>query len=125
MKSHRRTLGQWGESLAADYLNEKGYRILDKNVYSKYGELDIIALENTRDGDVLVFVEVKTRSTTSFGYPEEAVDIHKREHLLHSARAYLQEQPMPADAWQIDVISIQRLPDSAAPELVHFKDVCS
>lgn len=124
MKSHPSSLGNWGESLAAEYLRHKGFQIVDQNVYSRYGELDIVALEETREGKVLVFVEVKTRSTTSFGYPEAAVDSHKQQHLLRSARAYCQEHEQLPDVWQIDVISIFGRPGGPRPEMVHFRDIC-
>lgn len=69
-------LGKWGEDLAAEYLECKGYTIIERDWKSGRRDLDIIA----QDGEVIVFVEVKTRRNSLYGQPEEAVDYHK----LHS-----------------------------------------
>lgn len=68
-----------------------------------YGEMDIIC----RKADTLVFVEVKTRTGTNFGWPEEAVTKTKREHLVNTAMTFFDEHPeFQSDTWQIDVIAI-------------------
>jgi putative endonuclease len=101
--SHNRNLGKWGEQAAADYLLEKGYSIVARNWKSLYGEVDLI----TRKGDLLVFVEVKTRSGRNYGWPEEAITPLKQEHLVNSAETYLDETKLDAhQEWQIDVIAI-------------------
>ena len=66
-------VGSKGEDLAAEFLKDKGYRIIGRNYKTPIGELDIIA----KDGETLVFVEVKTRSSNAFGYPFEAVGSRK------------------------------------------------
>jgi putative endonuclease len=101
--NYNRSLGKWGEQIAADYLLENGYTIVARNWKSTYGEVDLIALNQ----DTLTFVEVKTRSGRNFGWPEEAVTPLKQEHLMNCAQSYLDE--IKADAnqeWQIDVIAI-------------------
>jgi putative endonuclease len=101
--AHNQSLGKWGETIAADYLQENGYSIIARNWKSPYGELDIIA----RRMDTLSFVEVKTRSGRSYGWPEEAITPQKQEHLVNSAQTYLDEMPDSANLeWQIDVIAI-------------------
>lgn len=77
--------GKWAEDLACRYLRERGYLIVARNWRWRGGEVDIIA----KDGDTLVFVEVKGRRGESHGRPEEAVDRRKRVHLWDSARAFL------------------------------------
>lgn len=116
--STRKMLGKWGESRAAEYLESKGYTILDRNAYSRYGEIDLVA----RQGDQLVFVEVKTRRSHSFGDPEQAVDARKQAHLVSAALAYLQANPDLDLSWRIDVIAIQRRPATDQLEIIHFEN---
>lgn len=75
--SHNRTVGARGESIAAAYLEGLGYRILDRNWYSRYGELDLVAAE----GDTLVAVEVKTRTGLGYGHPLQAITQRKADRL--------------------------------------------
>lgn len=116
--SSRRKLGLWGENLAAKYLNQIGYQIIDRNVYTKYGEIDLVA----RYKECMVFVEVKTRSSTAFGLPEEAVTEQKKTHLIESAQAYLQLHPEFSGDWRFDVIAIQRYQQDQEPEIIHFEN---
>lgn len=78
-------LGKAGENAAADYLEEKGYTILDRNWRKNRLELDIIATK----GDIIAFVEVKTRKNTDFREPHEAVDWKKIRHIVVAADAYI------------------------------------
>lgn len=84
-KSSRRAAGARREELTAKYLELQGYQILEQNFFSRYGEIDLIA----RDGDTLVFVEVKYRSNTAAGDPAEAVTAQKQERIRKTARYYL------------------------------------
>ncbi len=121
--THRQRIGRWGETTAAEYLSKHGYAILSRNARTRYGEIDLLA--RAPDG-VLVFVEVKTRTNRSFGYPEEAVDSRKLGHLISSAEAYLQEHPeLDAPGWRIDVIAIEGRPGEE-PDRVgieHFENI--
>ena len=83
---YKKIYGRAGERLAAKYLKRQGCKILKKNFAVKAGEIDIVAL----DGETLVFVEVKSRQSDSFGEPAEAVDAKKRKKYGLVARAYLQ-----------------------------------
>ena len=116
--NQRQALGQWGEQFAGDYLLARGYTIVERNVRTAYGEIDLVA----RQGDTLVFVEVKTRSSRAFGYPEEAITAKKRDHLLRASQAYLQEHTQSPCDWRIDVIAIQRSKTEKIPELKHFEN---
>lgn len=114
----RRTLGQWGESFAARYLEGIGYIILDRNIRTTYGEIDLIARHDLS----LVFIEVKTRTTSHYGLPEESVTAKKRSNLLASIQAYLQEHPDLVGDWRIDVISIEKYQGDDSPTITHFEN---
>ncbi len=117
MSKHRQELGKWGESIAAGYLAARGYSLVNRNVRTAHGELDII----TRQGDILVFVEVKTRSNTAFGHPEDAVTRTKQARLIAAAQDYLQTHPEIDRDWRIDVIAIRRRKHQE-PEILHFEN---
>jgi putative endonuclease len=98
-----KSLGQIGEDIAAQYLQKKGYKILERNYKKPWGEVDIIAKKN-RD---IVFVEVKTLSNNKF-LPEEEITIQKKKNLIRTANLYLSEKRYPDEQnWQIDVIGIE------------------
>jgi putative endonuclease len=123
MKNTRQNLGKWGEDLAAVYLSKQGYTLLDRNLRTPYGEIDLVMRQNDTKGETtLVFIEVKTRSSASFGLPEISVDSRKQEHLVNSALAYMQEHPELDCGWRIDVISIQKLKGGKPPRLTHFEN---
>ena len=120
MSKARQAFGKWGEQRAAAYLAERGYQILEHNVRTPYGEIDLIA----RQQSILVFVEVKARHTTRFGYPEESVGVRKQAHLMESAAAYLLAHPEFGENWRIDVIAILDRP-GAETEILHFENAVS
>lgn len=125
MTRSRKELGRQGEEWAARYLERRGYRILDRNVYSRFGEIDIVAETGDPDAPVTVFVEVKTRSSASYGYPEEAVDARKKDHLFACASLYIQQHPDRGNHWRVDVIAVESDLDQEQPRLQHFKDIIS
>ena len=118
MNSARLSLGCWGEALAAEFLVSNGYEIVARNQRTPYGEIDLVA----RINNGLVFVEVKTRSTDAYGHPEASVTPKKREHLIASAQAYIQEFSDPDISWRIDVIAIRKLKSPDQPEIIHFEN---
>lgn len=81
---YKKLLGQKGEKLVSKYLKERGYKILETNYRTPFGEADLIAL----DGDETVFVEVKTRSSVAYGTPAEAVTPEKRKRYYKIAQCY-------------------------------------
>lgn len=134
MSQAKQRLGRWGETQAARFLERRGYSILARNVRTPYGEIDLIARQpaginpdqegNPRDSNqITVFVEVKTRSTRTFGYPEESVTSRKQTHMLEAAQHYLQEQAGVEGDWRIDVISVLKLPNEREPRITHFENV--
>ena len=124
-KNHAQSVGRWGEELAAGYLRQRGYLILERNARTPYGEIDLVASRDELGGSCTVFVEVKTRRTGAFGLPEEALTARKRAHLLAAARAYLQAHPDLSDAWRIDVIAIRQMRIDETPEILHFENAIS
>jgi putative endonuclease len=118
-----KALGRLGESLAANYLRRKGYRILGRNYKSKIGELDLIAAKD----QTLVFVEVKTRTGNTVAEPYEAVDWKKRRKLLKLADGYLafggiSNLRSVFEDTRIDVISILMSKDGRIRNLEHIRD---
>ncbi len=118
MGQDRQALGKWGETLAARYLSQNGYSILERNARTPYGEVDIIA---TR-ADELIFVEVKTRSSPSLGPPEVSISSTKQSHMLAAAQAYLQVHPELSYDWRMDVIAIVKVKDQPA-QVEHFENI--
>lgn len=106
----RRVLGGYGEQLAARYLADRGVEVLERNWRCARGEVDLVA----RDGDCLVFCEVKTRRSLRFGDPVEAVDWRKVAKLRRLAAAWLREHDVHCDRVRIDVIAIHRPPTGPA-----------
>jgi putative endonuclease len=116
----RRTLGRYGEELAARYLTEQGLLVVDRNWRCAHGEIDLVA----RDGDCLVFCEVKTRRTERFGGAVEAVDRRKVATLRRLVAAWLQSHDERAVRVRIDVIGILR-PRRGPAQLRHLVGVGS
>jgi len=110
-------IGKWGEQAAADYLKERGYEIVAGNVRTPYGEIDLIA----KKGDFFIFIEVKARTSKTFGPPEVAVTPRNRQHMLSCAEHYTQQYLI--DHWQIDVIAVEQL--EGKPIITHFENAIS
>ena len=110
-------LGKWGEALAAEFVEQQGYEILERDWKSGHHDLDIIA----RDEDTLVIIEVKTRRNRLFGDPEEAIDYKKRLSLQSAINHYVKSHRIKIPM-RFDVISIVGMIGST-PEIDHIKDV--
>ena len=95
-------LGQRGERIAARYLTDRGLRLLDRNWRCREGELDIVA----RDGDAIVFCEVKTRREVGFGHPVEAVTPAKQRRLRLLAHRWLSAHEEHAPDLRFDVVGV-------------------
>jgi putative endonuclease len=119
----RQVIGRWGEQTAAEFLEMEGYSIIDRNVRTPYGEIDLIAQLELPQQRMTVFVEVKTRTNDSYGPPEESVTARKQAHLLAAVEDYMQKHPDPEMAWRVDVIAIRRMAAGEAPQIVHFQNV--
>ena len=112
---HNQRVGRWGEETAAGYLLQRGYELLARNTRTPYGEIDIIA----RQGDLTVFIEVKTLTSSRNFFPEQNVTARKREHMLACAECYAAEHNL--DRWQIDVIAVEGR-QGLQPKVTHFED---
>ncbi|MDO4540494.1 MAG: YraN family protein [Syntrophomonadaceae bacterium] len=112
----KQALGRQGEELAASYLQAQGYLILTRNYRCREGEIDIIC----EVGRTLVFVEVKTRRSLTFGSPEEAVTLRKQDTIRRVAMHWLREQQMYRRDLRFDVVSI--LLTGEEPKLSHIKN---
>jgi putative endonuclease len=130
MSNLRQSLGRWGESIAAQYLESQDYKIKERNARTPYGEIDIVALQpitaflDSSDlTSVTVFVEVKTRSSTTYGFPEESITARKQAHMLAAAQSYMQENPDLGNDWRIDVIAIQCWSSRKKHSIRHFENV--
>ena len=99
----RKQLGAIGEKLALAYIKKKSYKIIETNYRCHSGEIDIVA----RQKDCLVFVEVRTRSTTQYGTPEESLSSVKQKHMINSAYHYLQNHQKLPGNWRIDLVAVE------------------
>lgn len=104
-----------GEGLAITFLEKKGYQLLERNYRYKRSEIDLIVKKD----NWLVFVEVKTRSSTAFGFPEEFVDYKKAEKILEGADQYMYEANWNGNV-RYDIVSI--VLKEGEPEIHHFED---
>jgi len=115
----RADTGKWGEAQAARFLKRTGYRILGTRVRVKpRGELDLVA----RDGQILVFVEVKTRHSEDFGRPISAVDRNKRRALCRAAVRYLERLRYPRICFRFDVVEVVGGPGEPDPVVRHVQN---
>ena len=111
--------GAWGESVAAKYLQDKGYKLLACGYRSRYGEIDLIACNK----QYLVFAEVKTRKSDNFALAREHVDVFKQSRLRRSASMYLNANPTKLQP-RFDVIEVYA-PDGMEtefPVILHMED---
>lgn len=108
--------GKVGEEIAAAFLENKGFKILTRNFRIRGGEIDIIAI----DHDVLVYIEVKTRTSHTFGLPEEAVNYYKLKFIERAAKFYRLKNKNLPEAERIDVIAVDMTNGKA--EIKHIKN---
>lgn len=99
---YKQETGKSGEDIAVEYLEKKGYIILERNFRCIQGEIDIIAL----DQNEIVFIEVKTRSNKNYGLASEAVNKQKRKHLIIAIKYYIYIRNLEQDFIRIDVMEI-------------------
>lgn len=102
MKAGRLGLGAEGERAAKAYLQTKGFRILHENYSTPLGEIDLIA----KEGGVVVFVEVKARTSGEFGPPQASVTLAKQRQIVKVARLYLQRERLAEVACRFDVVAV-------------------
>ncbi|MBM3208691.1 YraN family protein [Candidatus Shapirobacteria bacterium] len=113
------SVGKFGEGLAAEFLAQKGYQIIERNFRKRYGEIDLVA----REGKTLVFIEVKTRLTDKYGLPEEAITPWKLKALVRSANYYKMLHPELPELLRIDLVAIDYVNSSDHPEIRLIKNI--
>jgi putative endonuclease len=114
-QKNKRSTGSKGEEIACNFLKKLGYEIIDRNFQFGHGEIDIIA----KDGDVLVFVEVKYRKNLEFGPPELSITKGKQKQIKKVASAYLWEKEIKDQECRIDVVAILQFPNQK-PQISHI-----
>jgi putative endonuclease len=118
LPTDRQELGARGETLAEEWLAGRGYQVVARNYRCAYGEVDRIM----REGDVLVFVEVKTRRSGDFGTPSEAVTAFKRRQISRTALHFLQHEAEDDPSCRFDVIEVM-FTDGSPPQVRHLPAV--
>lgn len=114
-----RAFGNQGEDLACDYLRKIGYQIIQRNYLIRGGEVDIVA----KDGEYLVFVEVKSRWSHEYGLPVESITPWKIKHLLKTARFYLLKINWGNGPYRLDFVSVDFVDNKDNPKLELIKDI--
>ena len=112
----RHQFGQASEAQAEQYLLAKGYRILERNLRTPLGELDLVA----EDGAVLVFVEVKARRSKEYGAPEDAVTVGKQHQIRKTSEGYLFEKIIDERSCRFDIVAIDL--SVKEPAIRHIED---
>ena len=102
MERYNKNIGDFGEEYAQKYLEDMGYKILVQNYNCRFGEIDIVAIDN----NCLVFIEVKTRTSLKYGVPEYAVNYYKKKHLTLSARSFIEHYRMKEYFARFDVVEV-------------------
>ena len=116
IQSRAKATGREGENEACDYITKLGYQIIKRNfTYGRVGEIDIVA----QDGEQLVFVEVKARTGTMRGKPEDAVDWRKQKQLKRVAEGYYHINKIRDQACRFDVVAIDLI--RSQPDIRHYK----
>ena len=113
-RRNTRHMGTKGEDSALRFLKHRGYRIIQRNYRCRFGEVDIIAA----DGDIIVFIEVKSRTSDAFGRPEEAVVTRKQQRISQTARHYLAVHDLVDRDARFDVVAIHFSPGGETVELI-------
>ncbi|GAB4559174.1 MAG: YraN family protein [Anaerolineae bacterium] len=116
MSRARQRLGRRGEDVAAELLEGRGMEVVARNWRCAYGEIDLVA----RDGDALVFVEVRTRRSRRLGTPEESITAAKRDRLIELSLAYVAEHGWEGP-WRIDVVAIEMGGDGQLIRIEHLR----
>ena len=112
---HNQRIGKWGEDAVAAYLAKHDYEIIARNARTPYGEIDIIA----RQGETMIFVEVKTLTSSKNFFPEQNVTARKQAHMLACAEHYAAENAI--DHWQIEVVAVEGKV-GLEPKITHFEN---
>jgi len=111
-------IGKYGEDLACKYLETKGYKIKERNFHTFLGEIDIIS---EYKGNI-IFVEVKTRRSNKFGYPEEAINYNKQRKIIKNALCYLAKYNLWKNNYYFDVILVSISNNKDIERIKHIRN---
>ena len=115
-------IGKLGEEMARKFLEKRGFKLIERNFKTpRWGEIDLVM----KDGDTLVFVEVKTRSGSAaalFGGPLGAINYHKMKAIERAAQFYISSKNLNQEAPRLDAVSVI-VPDSGEPKIEHFPNI--
>ena len=117
MSDDRKKLGNFGEKLVISFLRNKGYKIIETNWRTQVGEIDIVC----KKGGKIIFVEVRTKSNSSFCSPEESVGPHKKQKLAQMAELYMQSKKLYHCEFGVDGVFIEIKND--VPEILHLENI--
>lgn len=127
MKQYNRAVGAQGEEIAHKYLQRKGFKIIEKNYSTKFGEIDLICSRSTSSGhEVLCFVEVKLKQGEDFGTPEEMIGEDKLGRIQRMAEYYLLNKPEMApkyETYSIDAVCIVLGGDGRVIRINHYENI--
>lgn len=115
---HNLIIGSLGENIAKDYLEKKGYRIIDQNYRTRYSEIDLIAIYR----QVLIFVEVRAKTGECFGSPEETLSKKKINKISRNCLAYLHQNGWKKD-YRIDAVCVVFSKGKKLERISHYKDI--
>ena len=118
MKKYNKEIGNYGETVAGDFLINNGYNILDMNYRNRYGEIDIVCKKN----NIIIFCEVKSRYTNSFGNPIESVTYYKQKQIIKLSQIYLLYKKYHNYNIRYDIIEVIFNNKNASFKLNHIKD---
>src|SRR3972149_2761463 len=122
MKQLNYQLGKKGERIAADFLKKNGFEIIEYNFHTRFGEIDLVAV----DKDKLIFVEVKTKVGEKFGSPEEMISKNKFWQIQRTAEAYLLSKPEMRQKFpmqRIDAVAIVLAEDGEVGRINHYPNI--
>jgi len=115
---YRIDIGKWGEDCACQFLTSQGLQIIDRNVRTPYGEIDLV-MDLT---GLTVFIEVKTRSNLESGYPEDSVTDEKMDRMSECAQWFMDYHIKNNDPWRVDVVAVIGHPKKANPQIEWFQN---
>jgi len=118
MKILNKTIGNYGENLAREYIEKKGYIILEENFLCKLGEIDIIA----KDNNYICFIEVKTRSSKRYGTPLESITNAKKRKLYKTAQYYICLKNIHKSYFRFDAIEVTLISSGEPPNITLIKN---
>ncbi|MGL4873867.1 MAG: YraN family protein [Clostridium sp.] len=102
MKKLNKTIGDYGEDLAEEFLTSRGFKVLTRNFRNRFGEIDFICQKDS----IITFIEVKTRYSTTFGFPLESITFRKRKNIIHLSKYFISQNNITDFFLRFDILEI-------------------